>query len=123
MVTVENMVRVDVVKYEFGIIKTNELERVIDLDSGTSVWSLVFSNTTPLTLFSGSNDHGVRLWGAFGGRQIGKSLRKHGDVVTALALHPSGRILASGSDDNTIKLWKLGETDITCEQELVGHKG
>lgn len=34
-------------------------------------------------------------------------LRAHGDAVRCLAIHPDGDLLASGSDDRTIRLWRL----------------
>ena len=36
-----------------------------------------------------------------------RSFRDHGDAVTALAIHPTAAVLASGSADGTVKLWSL----------------
>lgn len=44
-------------------------------------------------------------------------LRGHSNYLTALAFHPDGKVLASGSHDRTIKLWDIatGELRLTLE--------
>lgn len=39
--------------------------------------------------------------------QLAQTLLGHNGGITAIAIHPSGQILASGSTDRTIKLWDL----------------
>ena len=41
------------------------------------------------------------------GIQLLETLRGHGDSVRSVAFSPDGQTLASGSNDNTIKLWSL----------------
>ncbi|MBD2179203.1 AAA-like domain-containing protein [Pseudanabaena sp. FACHB-1998] len=42
----------------------------------------------------------------------------HLDIVTAIAMHPHGSLMASGSSDRTIKIWDLKGN---FKQTLVGH--
>ncbi len=42
----------------------------------------------------------------------------HGDIVTCLDIHPSDRLIASGSSDRTIKIWDIRGN---LRQTLVGH--
>ena len=46
-------------------------------------------------------------WDASTGKQIGKALTGHRDFVWSVAWSPNGMRLASGSDDETVRLWTL----------------
>src|SRR6516165_6171593 len=47
------------------------------------------------------------------------TLLGHTDQVLAVAFHPNGAMLASGSQDNTIRLWDL--TSLSEKATLRGH--
>jgi WD40 repeat protein len=47
------------------------------------------------------------------------TLHDHTNGVRSVAFSPNGRILASGSDDQTIRLWDV--RDGTCQKVLQGH--
>lgn len=64
----------------------------------------------------------VRLWDVATGRPHDPFLVAHNDLVSSVAFSPNGRILASGSDDNTILLWNL-DTGQPRDQSLDQHKG
>jgi WD40 repeat protein len=46
-------------------------------------------------------------------------LEGHSDQVNAVVFSPDGQLLASASDDGTVRVWET--TTGTCRSELVGH--
>ncbi|HLO83496.1 MAG TPA: serine/threonine-protein kinase [Nostocaceae cyanobacterium] len=80
-------------------------------------------------LASGSSDRTIRLWSLQNftnpelknhpGHKLLGTLAGHTWAVLAVAFSPDGQILATGSDDNTIKLWEVNTGQLIST--LVGH--
>jgi WD40 repeat protein len=66
------------------------------------------------------NQGEVRLWEASSGQPIGQVLTGHTNWVRSVAFSPDSRMLASGSEDNTITLWDV-VTGQPIGQPLNGH--
>nr|WP_255216494.1 serine/threonine-protein kinase [Pseudenhygromyxa sp. WMMC2535] len=64
-----------------------------------------------------AKDRQARLWDAFD-RQPARVVAEHGDELFAVALDPSGRMLATGSKDGVIKLTRISTGEV---RELAGH--
>jgi small GTP-binding protein len=60
------------------------------------------------------------LWEARSGKLL-RTLKGHGNVVRSVAFDPQGVTLASGSDDNTVKLWEARSGKLL--RTLEGHQG
>jgi WD40 repeat protein len=48
----------------------------------------------------------VQLWNPQTGKKL-RTLKGHAAGIGAIAFSPDGQTLASGSDDQTIKLWQV----------------
>jgi WD40 repeat protein len=62
-------------------------------------------------LAAATADRSIGLWSVPGTSKL--ELKKHSDVVRALAFSPDGRTLASGGDDRNLILWDLGSGKAT----------
>jgi WD40 repeat protein len=63
-------------------------------------------------------DAQIRVWRIQGSPDLCRKLAGHPDECWTLAFSPDGRLLASGSDDHTIKLW-----DVAAGRELLSLQG
>ncbi|MEA5626152.1 serine/threonine-protein kinase [Nostoc sp. UHCC 0251] len=89
--------------------------------------SVAFSPQGQL-LASASYDRTIRLWQIEGSQReiqnrpcysLLSTLSGHAWAVLTVAFSPDGKILATGSDDNTIKLWEVNTGQLIST--LVGH--
>jgi WD40 repeat protein len=95
---------------------TNLTERIKPIENKQSVTSVVFAPDGK-TLASGDMDNNVRFWNVTTGEprnfrdvttgQYLNTLKGHAQTVWSLAFTPDGKTLASGSDDDTIRLWDV----------------
>jgi WD40 repeat protein len=80
------------------------------------LWSLAFSPDGKQIAVGGS-DARIDLFGIDG--KLVRSLPGHTGTVTALAFHPSGTVLVSGSKDRTVRLWNPANGQML--KSLEGH--
>lgn len=105
-------------------LPTGKIIRTLSGHSG-SIYALAIS-TDRQTLVSGSWDNKIKVWNLntalLQSRVLGSgliyTLEGHAAEVNSVTLSRDGQILASGSEDSTIKLWNLptGELKITLEK-------
>eukprot|EP01134_Creolimax_fragrantissima_P005480 CFRG5480T1 len=74
---------------------------------GAGVVKVAWHPTEPI-VFTGSLDHTVRAWDARTGECL-KSMTGHNDAILCLALSSDGRIVATGSDDTTARVFQFSD--------------
>ena len=67
----------------------------------------------------GNEDYSIRIWDAKTGEQIGSPLRGHSHRVNSVCWNNDGTKLASGSSDETVKIWNPATGE--CLWTLSGH--
>ena len=68
-------------------------------------------------IISGSNDHTIKLWDIFTGKEV-QTFKGHKDRVNSISVTTDGKHIISGSDDYTIRVW-----DISTGEEIRTFKG
>jgi WD40 repeat protein len=62
-------------------------------------------------MFSGSLDRSIRVWDlSVETPKILLALRDHTAAVTSLVLSPDGEELISGSQDDTVRIWRAAKS-------------
>ena len=107
--------------------------RAWDVATGTQRWEQSVGRGTPadavaqpshdphFIAYGGQNNFDIRMRYSGGGNWRGKVVG-HTAQVTSLAFKPNSYLLASGSGDNTIRLWDVGDRDkLRHVSTLRGH--
>lgn len=85
-------------------IKEQKLACTLD----SSIYDFLNKKDGSSTLAYAKKDNSICLW-EVASIEPKLSLRGHGKAITAIKFSPDGDILASGSDDATVRLWNLND--------------
>ena len=91
-------------------------------DVGSPVYAVALPSHDPFFIaYGGEDNHGIRMRYSDDGDLRGK-VTGHTETVTSLAFKPNSYLLASGSGDNTIRIWDVGDRDnLRHVRTLRGH--
>jgi WD40 repeat protein/cellulose biosynthesis protein BcsQ len=104
-------------------MKQAYVKNSIFTESFPSILSVAFSPQHEQLLATGDAGGGIRLWKGENLEQC-SVIRAHSSWVRSVTFNPNGKLLASASDDQLIKLWSVsdGELDEKPIKTLEGHK-
>ena len=90
----------------------------------SSVYDVALPSHNPFFIaYCGEGNHGVPMCYSDDGDWRGQ-VSGHTDTVASLAFKPNSYLLASGSGDNTIRIWDVGDRDnLQHVRTLRGHTG
>ena len=87
------------------------------------LWQIIYNQRSMVSL--GSNPRNIDIMGWYSVRRIDciADLEGHQKAVTSVAFHPTAPVIVSGSEDKTVKLWRLlpDETSVVCMATLTGN--
>ncbi len=92
------------------------------LEYGRAVYSLAYSPVDSSLIAAAGRanareDNLIKIWNLRTNEE--KSFRGHKDVINSVAFSPSGKLLASGSDDGTFRLWDVSQHQNTVTKQHV----
>ena len=83
--------------------------------------SLIASCSGGIGPYPSPMDCTIRVWDAKTGALVGSPFKGHTNFVTSIAFSPNGELIASGSGDNSIRVWEVNRG--VTRQLLAGHTG
>ena len=100
----------------------SDLSKSIFTEAFASILAVTFNPVHPQFLATGDADGGIRIW-QVGNLQQADQVEAHSSWVRSISFSPDGQFLASGSDDQLVKLWNFSDGKVSEEpiQILRGH--
>ena len=100
----------------------SDLSKSIFTEAFASILAVTFNPVHSQFLATGDADGGIRIW-QVGNLQQTDQVDAHSSWVRSISFSPDGKILASGSDDQLVKLWDVSDGKLSQEpiQILQGH--
>ena len=89
----------------FSFVPSGFAQDVTILDHGDSVQSVAFSPVDNSIVASAGGHNTIKLWNLR--ENTVKTLTGHKEKVNSVAFSPDGRLLVSGSEDGTLKIWDV----------------
>ncbi|MBW4577891.1 MAG: WD40 repeat domain-containing protein [Aphanothece sp. CMT-3BRIN-NPC111] len=110
-------------------VQSGERIRTIPIHrQGATVWLPARLNPSRIRLGAADSilatadmDHSIKLWNARTGARI-VTMKGHQDSIQSLTFSPDGKMLASSSQDGTLKLWSLTSLQQARSFQLVADR-
>ncbi|KAG1896010.1 WD40-repeat-containing domain protein [Suillus fuscotomentosus] len=84
-------------------------ERVAYLPDDTGLWNMSLAWTPDGTRLLLGGSLYILEWDTSTWQQVDRPWEGHTDYIYAIAIHPAGTLIASASEDNHVRLWRLSD--------------
>ncbi|KAJ8517470.1 hypothetical protein ONZ45_g5361 [Pleurotus djamor] len=91
-------------------------DAVIELQDSRNLVSLAWSPSSDRIVF-GTGNGSVKMWSADRGKST-QTFKAHDEVIWCLAFRDDGQVLATGSEDRRIRIWRCGTWEKIWEFDI-----
>jgi WD40 repeat protein len=97
------------------VFQTSDWKEVGQLKGHSWVYSIAQAKIggKDVVVTTGGNDMSIRFWDAGGWKELREPLKRHEGKIYSVAFNAAGTIMATGSWDRTVKLFKTDTWEVT----------
>lgn len=107
--------------YLFDLRRKKDLGALVEHQGAITCLEFFPSSGKASHLLSGAKDGIVNVWEAGKSWEHLKSLKGHKKEISAIAMHPSGKLCMSTAKDGFLRLWDMGRGRCTFRHRLTGE--
>jgi len=107
--------------YLFDLKRKKDLGALVEHQGAITCLEFFPSRGKASHLLNGAKDGIINVWEAGRNWEHLKSLKGHKKEISAIAMHPSGKLCMSTAKDGFLRLWDMGRGRCTFKHRLTGE--